>query len=88
MERLLIVIFIEIAIYVGIIFFIASSISNGGLLTFLGVCLAAFALAIIGAFMRGEDKFEVGEGRARHFMTLGHASVIVAILGLISHFIN
>ena len=38
-------------------------------------------LAIIGAFMRGEDKFEVGEGRARYFMTLGHASVITVILG-------
>ena len=76
-------ILIEIGIFVGIISFIAASISKGSLLTFLGICLVAFVLALIGAFIRGEDKFEVGSGRARHFMTFGHSSVISAILGLI-----
>ena len=88
MSGVLLGLLIEIAIFVGLITYVGFSLANGSLLMHLGICVLAFVLGLIGAIMRGEDRFEIGEGRARHFMTFGHSSVIAAVLALILYFLR
>ena len=74
------IILIEIAVFVFGITYVANHFASHSLIYQLLICVAAFILALAGAFYRGEDKFQPGSGKSRHFMTFGHSSVLSAII--------
>ena len=73
-------IIIQIAVFVFGITYVANYLASHSIIYQLLICVAAFILALVGAVYRGEDKFQPGPGKPRHFMTFGHSSVLSAII--------